>query len=253
MKMNDVVKDRLIVALDVESAQEAREMFARLRDHAGMFKIGSQLFTAAGPGIVRELVAAGASVFLDLKFHDIPNTVASAGVEATRLGVSMFNVHALGGGEMMRRTMEAVMEASAREGINRPVVIAVTVLTSADSTTLAEVGIPSGPEAIVPRLARLAEECGLDGVVASPREVALVRASVRKADFLIVTPGVRPLGAAANDQKRIVTPAEAVLAGANYLVMGRVILKAEDPQRAAIKVVEEMAQALALKTQSSGL
>ncbi|MBA3767197.1 MAG: orotidine-5'-phosphate decarboxylase [Acidobacteria bacterium] len=248
MKMNAAIKDRLIVALDVESAQEAREMFARLRDHAGMFKIGSQLFTAAGPGIVRELVAAGASVFLDLKFHDIPNTVAAAGVEAARLGVSMFNVHALGGGEMMRRTMEAIMEGSAREGIARPVVIAVTVLTSADCATLAEVGIPSGPERMVAMLARLAQACGLDGVVASPREVTLVRASIREADFLIVTPGVRPLGAAANDQKRIMTPAEAVLAGANYLVMGRAILKAEDPQRAAIKVVEEMAQALALKT-----
>lgn len=253
MKMNDAAKDRLIVALDVESAQEAREIFARLRDQAGMFKIGSQLFTATGPAFVRELVGAGARVFLDLKFHDIPNTVASAGVEAARLGVSMFNVHALGGTEMMRRTMEAVMESCAREGITRPVVIAVTVLTSSDSDTLAEVGIPSSPETIVPRLARLAEECGLDGVVASPREVALVRASVRKEDFLIVTPGVRTKGAAADDQKRIMTPAEAVLAGANYLVMGRAILKAKDPQLAAIKVVEEMAQALALKTQSSGL
>lgn len=253
MKMNDAVKDRLIVALDVESAQEAREMFALLRDHAGMFKIGSQLFTAAGPGFVRELVAAGARVFLDLKFHDIPNTVASAGVEAARLGVSMFNVHALGGSHMMRRTIETVMESCAREGIPRPVIIAVTVLTSADSATLAEVGIPSGPETIVPLLARLAEECGLDGVVASPMEVALVRASVRKTDFLIVTPGVRAKGAAADDQKRIMTPSEAVLAGANYLVMGRAILKAEDPQRAAGKVLEEMAQALALKSQSSGL
>lgn len=253
MKMHDEVKERLIVALDVESAEEAREMFTRLRDYAGMFKIGSQLFTAAGPTFVRELVAAGASVFLDLKFHDIPNTVASAGVEAARLGVSMFNVHALGGGEMMRRTMEAVRETCAREGITRPRVIAVTVLTSADSATLAEVGIPSAPETIVALLARLAQACGLDGVVASPREVALVRAAIRKGDFLIVTPGVRPQGAAADDQKRIMTPAEAVLAGANYLVMGRAILKAEDPQRAALKVVEEMAQALALNAQSSGL
>ena len=252
MKMDDAVKERLIIALDVESAQEAREIFARLRDYAGMFKIGSQLFTAAGPQVVRELVAAGASVFLDLKFHDIPNTVASAGVEAARLGVNMFNVHALGGGEMMRRTMEAVRETCARQGTTRPTVIAVTVLTSADSATLAEVGIPSSPSTIVPRLARLAKQCGLDGVVASPREVKLVRASVSEADFLIVTPGVRPRGAAADDQKRIMTPAETVLAGADYLVLGRAILKAEDPQRAALQVVEEMAQALALNSQSSG-
>jgi orotidine-5'-phosphate decarboxylase len=243
--MDDSVKNRLIVALDVESAKEAREVFARLRDHVGMFKIGSQLFTAAGPGIVRELVAAGASVFLDLKFHDIPNTVASAGVEAARLGVSMFNVHALGGGEMMRRTAEATMEAAAREGISRPVLIAVTVLTSSDSATLAEVCIPSDPLTMVERLARLAQACGLDGVVASPREVATVRAAARASDFLIVTPGVRPVGAANDDQKRIMTPAEALMAGADYLVMGRAILKADDPQRAVIKIVEEMAQALA--------
>lgn len=253
MKMNDLAKNRLIVALDVESAQEAREMFAQLRDHAGMFKIGSQLFTAAGPSIVREMLAAGARVFLDLKFHDIPNTVASAGVEAARLGVSMFNVHALGGGEMMRRTMEVVMETTAREGIPRPVVIAVTVLTSSDSATLAEVGIASDPLTEVKRLARLANECGLDGVVASPREVAMVRASVSKGDFLIVTPGVRPSGVAADDQKRIMTPAQALTAGADYLVMGRAILKADDPMRAAIEIVEEMAQALELKTRSSEL
>jgi len=245
--MNDSVKDRLIVALDVESAQEARELFARLRDHAGMFKIGSQLFTAAGPGIVRELVAAGASIFLDLKFHDIPNTVASAGVEAARLGVSMFNVHALGGSEMMRRTAEATMEVSTREGSKRPVVIAVTVLTSSDNATLAEVGIPSDPLTMVKRLARLAEECGLDGVVASPKEVATVRAAVRASDFLIVTPGVRPIGAASDDQKRIMTPAEALMAGADYLVMGRAILKADDPQQAVIKIVEEMSRSLAHK------
>lgn len=245
--MNKKIKDRLIVALDVESAQEARELFARLRDYAGMFKIGSQLFTAAGPDIVRELVAGGASVFLDLKFHDIPNTVAAAGVEAARLGVSMFNVHALGGNQMMRRTMDAVLEASVREGIERPAVIAVTVLTSADSDTLAEVGIPSDPLTTVRRLAHLAQACGLDGVVASPREVALVRASVNAGDFLIVTPGVRPSGATADDQKRIMTPAETVLAGADYLVMGRAILKADDPQRAVIKIVEEMAGALAQK------
>src|SRR4051794_10809041 len=194
-------KDRLIIALDVETPYEARELFASLRGSAGIFKIGSQLFTAAGPEIVREIVKAGASVFLDLKFHDIPNTVARAGVEAARLGVSIFNVHAAGGGEMMRRTMAEVHEASVRENFKRPSVIAVTALTSADAASLAEVGFASNVAQHVERLTRLAADCGLDGVVASPHEVSLVRACVEKPDFLVVTPGVRPAGAATHDQK----------------------------------------------------
>jgi orotidine-5'-phosphate decarboxylase len=238
--MNYSVKNRLIVALDFETAREALELFSKLRDVAGMFKIGSQLFTAAGPGLVREIVKAGASIFLDLKFHDIPNTVAAAGVEATRLGVSIFNVHAGGGGEMMRRTAEAVAETAEREGIKRPAVIGVTVLTSADTATLTEVGIASTVETQVSRLARLVEASGLDGVVASAHEVALVRESVWRQDFLIVTPGVRPSGSALGDQKRAMTPAEAVRAGADYLVVGRPILNAPDPVRAARQISEEM-------------
>lgn len=246
--MNDSVKERLIVALDVESAGKALELYARLRDHAGMFKIGMQLFTAAGPQVVRDLVAAGARIFLDLKFHDIPNTVAAAGVEAARLGVSMFNVHALGGTEMMRRTREAVTEVSEREGLKRPVLIGVTVLTSADAAALAEACLPSDPEELVERLSRLVQMSGLDGVVASPREIALVRAVAGQSKFLIVTPGVRRAGAAAHDQKRIMTPAEAVHAGADYLVMGRAILEADEPERAAAKIIEEMAQALTFES-----
>ena len=242
--MTDSIKERLIVALDVEQAQEALELYARLRDHVGMFKIGSQLFTAAGPSIVRELVGMGARIFLDLKFHDIPNTVAAAGIEAARLGVSMFNVHALGGSEMMRRTHDAVREVSEREGFGAPpTVIAVTALTSADSAALAEVGIHDGPEKMVARLARLAHESGLEGVVASPREVALVRSAVGASEFLIVTPGVRPTGSASHDQKRFMTPAEAIQAGADYLVLGRAILEAPDQQRAAIEIIEEMEHA----------
>jgi orotidine-5'-phosphate decarboxylase len=241
--MNESVKDRLIVALDVESAREALTLFARLREHAGMFKIGSQLFTAAGPNIVRELVEEGARIFLDLKFHDIPNTVAGAAIEAARLGVSMFNVHALGGSEMMRRTREAVQEVSEREGLKRPAIIAVTALTSANSAALEEVGIASGTDALVTRLARLAEECGLDGVVASPREIASVRDHVRTKGFLIVTPGVRPQDSTTDDQKRVMTPAEAIRAGADYLVIGRPILKAADPERAVKRIVEEMGRA----------
>ena len=242
--MNHSANTKLIVALDVETAGEARELFQALKDVAGMFKIGSQLFTAAGPGIVREIVEAGGRIFLDLKFHDIPNTVAAASVEATRLGVSIFNIHALGGGLMMRRTADAVAETAQREGIKRPSVIAVTVLTSADGSTLAEVGISTDAEAQVSRLARLAAECGLDGVVASPHEVALVREAVGPREFLIVTPGVRPSGSTSDDQNRVMTPSEAVRAGADYLVVGRPILKAPDPVRAALKISEEMEKAV---------
>jgi orotidine-5'-phosphate decarboxylase len=233
-------KNKLIVALDVATAREALELFSALKDVAGMFKIGSQLFTAEGPGIVREIVGAGGRVFLDLKFHDIPNTVAAAGVEAARLGVSIFDVHACGGSEMMRRTAEAVAETAESEGIARPIIIGITVLTSADDSTLAQTGFSSGTEEQVSRLARLAEAAGLDGVVASPQEVKLVMQSVERSDFVVVTPGVRPAGASQDDQRRVMTPAEAVRAGADYLVVGRAILKAPDPARAAQEIVEEM-------------
>ena len=160
------MKNKLIVALDVNNAGDAQRLVDMLRGIAGMFKVGSQLFTATGPTFVRELVNSGERVFLDLKFHDIPNTVAAAGVEATRLGVSIFNVHAVGGSEMMRRTVAAVAQSAEDEGLTRPSIIAVTVLTSADSTILAEVGWSSTPEKLVGRLALLAEATGMDGVVA---------------------------------------------------------------------------------------
>ena len=242
-EMKVSAKDRLIIALDVETAGEAREIFAALKDYAGMFKIGSQLFTAAGPGVVREIVQAGGRVFLDLKFHDIPNTAAAAGVEAARRGVSIFNVHACGGSEMMRRTAEAVAETCAREGVEPPLIIAVTVLTSADDSTLAETGFSSGATEQVRRMARLTAEAGLDGVVASPHEVKLVREAVGRTDFVIVTPGVRSSVVASDDQRRVMTPAEAVRAGADYLVVGRPILKAPDPARAAQEIIGEMQQA----------
>lgn len=237
------MNDKLIVALDVETTKQARELFALLRDQVGMFKIGSQLFTATGPSIVREIVEAGGRVFLDLKFHDIPNTVARAGVEAARLGVSIFNVHASGGSQMMRRTAEAVTEVAARENFPRPSIIAVTVLTSAEAATLAEAGVNSEPDKQASALARLAAWSGLDGVVASPHEVALVRAAVTSQKFLVVTPGVRPSKITHDDQKRVMTPFEAVRAGADYLVVGRAILNAPDPLRAAIEIGEEMKRA----------
>jgi orotidine-5'-phosphate decarboxylase len=235
--------NKLIIALDVETAARARELHARLRDHAGMFKVGSQLFTAAGPEIVREIVAAGGRVFLDLKFHDIPNTVAAAAREAARLGVSIFNVHAFGGREMMRRAAEAAAETAEREGLPRPSVIAVTVLTSFDAAMLGDIGIAFTPEAQATLLARLACTCGLDGVVASAHEIKQVRSVATRDSFLVVTPGVRQRAVAGDDQKRVMSPAEAVRAGADYVVMGRAILDAPDPVAAAQEACQEMSLA----------
>jgi orotidine-5'-phosphate decarboxylase len=238
--MSEPAGRKLIVALDVETAGRARELVSSLREVAGMFKIGLQLFTAAGPQIVREIVAGGGRIFLDLKYHDIPNTVAAAGVEAARLGVTIFNIHAAGGTEMMRRTADAVTAVSDREGLARPRVIGVTLLTSADAAVLAEIGVGKNPEAQVIALAQLAAASGLDGVVAAPNEVTAIRSAVEQQEFLIVTPGVRPVGAAANDQKRLMTPADAVRSGADYLVVGRPIIDAADPLKAARQIVAEM-------------
>lgn len=235
--------NKLIVALDVDSVGRARELVEILNDVVGMFKIGSQLFTAVGPTIVREIIKAGGRVFLDLKFHDIPNTVAGAAIEATRMGVSIFNVHALGGSEMMRRTAEAVSEVSEREALPRPAVIAVTVLTSTDARVLIATGMSSNVEEQVLGLAKLAAVSNLDGIVASALEVPLVRAAIPRNDFLIVTPGVRPSGVDHRDQKRVVTPAEAVRNGSDYLVIGRPIIESDDPVRAALAVIDEIEKA----------
>jgi orotidine-5'-phosphate decarboxylase len=240
MWMADFPRDKLIVALDFDSAQKARELFAALHEVVGMFKIGLQLFTAAGPGIVREIVAAGGRVFLDLKYHDIPNTVAAAGVEAARLGVSIFNVHAAGGSEMMRRAADAVTAVSEREGLVRPKIIGVTLLTSADGKVLTETGVVNSPQQQVIALAQLSAASGLDGVVASPLEVGAIRSAVAQEEFLIVTPGVRPSGTMANDQKRLTTPADAIRAGSDYLVIGRPIIDASIPADAAREILREM-------------
>ncbi len=235
------MKEKLIIALDVETAHAARELASMLREHAGMLKIGSQLFTAAGPDLVREIVGAGGRVFLDLKFHDIPHTVAASAREAVRLGVALFNVHAAGGGEMLRRAAEATADEAVRLGVTRPALISVTVLTSSDHATLVETGV-SAPtvEAQVMRLARLVAACGLDGVVASPHEIDPVRRAIARSDFLVVTPGVRPHGTTHDDQRRVMTPAEAVRAGASYLVVGRALTAAPDPLRAAQEIGAEM-------------
>jgi orotidine-5'-phosphate decarboxylase len=240
----DLAKDKLIVALDVDTADRGLELFDALRDSVGMFKIGMQLFTAAGPDLVRTIVSRGGRVFLDLKYHDIPNTVAMAGIEATRLGVSIFNVHASGGNEMMKRTAEAVAETAQRENLTRPKVIGVTVLTSVDQQTLREIGIAEGGESVVGRLASLARESGLDGVVASAQEIKTIRETVLNHDFLIVTPGMRSANAISDDQRRTMSAGDAVKAGADYVVVGRPILATPDPIAAARQIVDEIAAAL---------
>jgi orotidine-5'-phosphate decarboxylase len=238
-------RDKLIVALDVPSAEAGLRLAERLRGHVGMFKVGLENFTAEGPVLSRFLVAIGEKIFLDLKLHDIPNTVRAAARQAAQLGVSMFNVHASGG----RKMMEAAL-AGAQEGVagrpegSRPLVLAVTVLTSLAGEDLAELGVGGSPEEAVVRLALLARDAGLDGVVASPREIAALRQALGPG-FVIVTPGIRPATADVNDQVRVATPASAIRAGADYLVVGRPITEAPDPAVAADALVAEMERALA--------
>ena len=238
------IAKRVIVALDVDSADVARDIVSELRSEAAAFKIGLQLFTAAGPDFVREM-ARDNRIFLDLKFHDIPTTVANAGIEAARLGVWMFNVHASGGREMMQRTASEVNELCERESLPRPLVIGVTVLTSSNDETLREVGLDVTADEQVVRLARLTAESGLDGVVASPQETLAVRDAVGRDDFLVVTPGVRPTSATNDDQKRVMTPGRAAVKGSNYLVVGRPIIQTADRLRALTEIQKEIDEAVA--------
>jgi orotidine-5'-phosphate decarboxylase len=232
--------DRLFVALDVPSLAEATALLERLRGVVTGCKIGSQLFTAAGAAAVEAAHARGFRVFLDLKFHDIPNTVAGAVRQATRLGVFMLNVHASGGVAMMRAAAEAVARAADEFRVTRPICLGVTVLTSLDRRALQlEVGVPLSVEAHVLHLARLSRDAGLDGSVASPREITLLRIGLGRA-WTIVVPGLRP-AAASDDHARTATPAAAVAAGADYLVVGRPITGAADPAAAAAAIVGELA------------
>ncbi len=233
------MRSRLIFALDVDSPREALSFVSRLMNEVGMFKVGKQLFLRSGPAIVRTIRERGGEVFLDLKFHDIPRTVAKAGVEAARLGVRMFDVHASGSLEMMERTVSEVRKVCRNEGLRRPKILAVTVLTSLNRADLKRVGISGKVESQVVRLARLAKEAEMDGVVASPKEVRQIRRECGR-PFVIVTPGVRPSSEEHDDQKRVMTPEEAVRAGADYLVVGRSILEARDPAQAAREMVAAM-------------
>jgi orotidine-5'-phosphate decarboxylase len=234
--------DQLLTALDVPTGAEAIQLAETLRGVTGGFKIGNRLFTAEGPEMVRRIVGLGERVFLDLKYHDIPNTVATAVEAATTLGVWMVNVHASGGTRMMHAARDAAHETAARLGRTAPLVIGVTVLTSMNEESLGEVGMRGPLLDRVLRLAELAQSSGLDGVVASPRETSIIRERLGP-DFAIVTPGIRGGGAQTSgkdDQERTSSPAEAIAAGASYLVVGRPIIAAKDPRRAAREIGEEM-------------
>jgi orotidine-5'-phosphate decarboxylase len=233
------MRERLIVALDVDNLEQAKDLVRLLAPEVGMFKIGKQLFTHAGPQAVRLIQDLGGEIFLDLKFHDIPNTVAKAAIEATRLGVRMFNVHASGSLEMMRTTVKEVERVSRQQKLRRPIMLAVTVLTSLGQEDLQRVGVERKVADQVVRLALLTKQAGMDGVVASSHEVPDIRAACGR-QFVIVTPGIRPAEANRDDQQRVMTPGDAVRAGVDYIVVGRPILESKDPVKAARTIVAEM-------------
>lgn len=232
-------KDRIIFALDVEHFHEAQHWVTLLKDHVGIFKVGKQLFTHAGPKVVDMIRQKGQKAFLDLKFHDIPNTVAKAGAEATKLNVTMFNLHALGGFEMMKKTVEASRATAKSLSTPKPIILAVTILTSMDEDTLKEVGVQGPLLEEVGRLASLSMKAGVDGVVASPQEIGIIRERCGER-FLIVTPGIRLPSDKKDDQKRTLSPKEAMMAGADYLVIGRPIKEAKDPLEAVQEIIEDI-------------
>ncbi|MGB8887460.1 MAG: orotidine-5'-phosphate decarboxylase [Candidatus Korobacteraceae bacterium] len=232
-----LAKDRLIVALDVPGATQARQIVQSIGDAATTFKVGKQLFTSEGPQFVRELVSSGRKVFLDLKFHDIPNTVAEAVKSAAELRVAMLNVHASGGSKMLRAAVEAASQSP-----HPPLLLAVTVLTSLSDEDMQEIGVCGNVLNQVLRLAALARNAGCGGLVASAKEARELRRELGEG-FAIVTPGVRPGGSAIGDQARVVTPADAIAAGASHLVVGRPILDAPDPARAAAEIIAEIERA----------
>ncbi len=232
--------DKLILALDVSEYDYALELVDKFGEHIGIFKVGLELYTAAGPSVIEEIHKRGKSVFLDLKFHDIPNTVSRAGIAAARLGVFMFNVHASGGYDMMKRCRDDVVNTCLRENLNRPRILAVTVLTSISTEILRnEVGIQHSLNTHVRHLAGLALKAGLDGVVASAKEAAMIRGHCGRG-FLIVTPGIRTSWTPVDDQMRTMTPKQAIREGADYIVMGRAILNQKDPVKTAEIINQEI-------------
>ncbi len=242
--MNDAARSRLAVALDLPARDALLGAARTLAPHVGVLKLGLEAFVAEGPGLVREIAATGARIFLDLKLHDIPNTVGRAASAAVRTGASILNCHAAGGSAMMAAFGSEAREAAAKAGLPRPALVAVTVLTSLDADALSKIGLAGTPRQAALRLAVLAKESGLDGVVCSPEETAAIRAACGR-DFLLVVPGVRPAGAETGDQKRVATPADAIRSGADLLVVGRPILAAKDPVAAARAILAEIDAALA--------
>lgn len=238
--MKLTARERLVLALDVDDFKKADELVSKLSDYVGVFKIGSQLFTAEGAKVVNMVNERGGKVFLDLKFHDIPNTVARAAEVVTKLGVYIFNVHTSGGYEMMRAAAEASEKISLALGVRKPLILGVTLLTSINQEILEkEIGIKKRLEEQVVHLAKVAKVAGLDGVVASPREIKEIRKACGE-DFVILTPGIRPAGKSSDDQKRIMTPLEAIKLGSNFLVIGRPIRNASNPVEAAKEILREM-------------
>ena len=233
-------QDKLIVALDVDNLEAADQIVTQLSDSVKTFKIGKQLFTATGPASVKQLVEAKKSVFLDLKFHDIPNTAAGAVASATTIGATMINIHASGGFEMMRTAREAADRNATELGIPKPVLLGVTILTSIDEASFQrDFGTQRKLKDQVAYLAELAQKAGLNGVVASALEIELIRRACGE-DFVIVTPGIRPVWAASGDQRRVMTPAEAIAAGADYIVVGRPITASKNPREAATEIIKEI-------------
>ncbi|MDD4357499.1 MAG: orotidine-5'-phosphate decarboxylase [Smithellaceae bacterium] len=238
-------KDKLIFALDAAGYEEALSWIDLLSGHVGMFKIGKELFTSVGPKIIEIIKQRERRVFLDLKFHDIPNTVARAAEAAVALNVDIFNVHAAGGSRMMRETVDAVAACAGRRGIKSPVVLAVTVLTSLNNSDLLEIGFEKTTDELVMHLAKMAHLAGVTGVVASPRDIAAIRSACGK-DFVIVTPGIRSTDEPVkDDQKRTLSAFEAIRAGADYVVVGRPIRNAPDPIAACCRIIDEITSGLA--------
>jgi orotidine-5'-phosphate decarboxylase len=233
------MRNPIIVALDVPSAEQALKLAEQVAPAVGAFKIGKELFVAAGPDIVKRVRATGASVFLDLKFHDIPNTVAKAVAAAVRLDVQMTTIHTCGGSEMMRAAEKSAQDTAKSLGLTPPLVLGVTVLTSANNETLAEIGCEADTEKQVVRLAQLAARSGLRGLVCSPLEITALR-KVLPAEVQLITPGIRTGAEKADDQKRTLSPREAIQAGANWLVIGRPITAAENPRTAAENIFKSL-------------
>lgn len=239
----------MILALDVDDGETALGLVGQLGEYVDIFKVGIQLLTREGPKVIKGIRERGKKVFYDAKYHDIPITVAQAGRMAVGLGVYIYNVHTLGGYEMMARTVQATRKEARKLGVKKPLILGVTILTHLEPGMLKEVGIEKELKDEVIRLAKLARRAGLEGVVSSPQEIGLIRESCGN-DFLVLTPGIRPLGAGENEQRRRMTSGEAIKAGADFIVVGRPILQARDPAEAAQRIIKEMEEAIAERKQA---